>query len=78
MLWTAHRSKTSGETFKSMQGIVNRPQLRRFVASIRRANGQEAIEFVNGSRVLFGAREQGFGRGFAEVDIEVYDEAQIL
>lgn len=78
VLWTAHRSKTSGETFKSMQGIVNRPQLRRFVASIRRANGQEAIEFVNGSRVLFGAREQGFGRGFAEVDIEVYDEAQIL
>nr|MCW1092242.1 hypothetical protein [Streptococcus anginosus] len=33
---------------------------------------------MNGSRVLFGAREQGFGRGFAEVDIEVYDEAQIL
>ena len=27
---------------------------------------------------MFGAREQGFGRGFDEVDIEVFDEAQIL
>lgn len=78
VLWTAHRSKTSGETFKSMQGSVNRQQLRRYVETIRRANGQEAIEFTNGSRILFGAREQGFGRGFAEVDIEIFDEAQIL
>jgi hypothetical protein len=27
---------------------------------------------------MFGAREQGFGRGFEEVDVEVFDEAQIL
>lgn len=45
---------------------------------IRRANGQEAIEFINGSRILFGARERGFGRGLHTVDVEVFDEAQIL
>src|SRR5699024_1549645 len=32
----------------------------------------------NGSRILFGARENGFGRGFKKVDILVLDEAQIL
>lgn len=40
--------------------------------------GDQAIYFDNGSRILFGARESGFGRGFTEVDILVFDEAQIL
>ncbi|MUP49193.1 terminase, partial [Veillonellaceae bacterium M2-8] len=48
------------------------------VASVRATNGQQAIEFTNGSRILFGARESGFGRGFAMVDVIVFDEAQIL
>src|SRR5699024_6178941 len=43
-----------------------------------RAAGQEGIRFVNGSRILFGAREHGFGRGFAKIDVLVLDEAQIL
>jgi len=43
-----------------------------------RKNGQQEITFTNGSRILFGAREGGFGRGFAGVDILVFDEAQIL
>jgi hypothetical protein len=28
--------------------------------------------------IMFGARSMGFGRGFDEIDVEVYDEAQIL
>ena len=40
--------------------------------------GNEAVEFVNGSRILFGARERGFGRGFAGIDVLIFDEAQIL
>jgi hypothetical protein len=32
----------------------------------------------NGSIIMFGAREQGFGRGLDEIDGEVFDEAQIL
>lgn len=78
VLWTAHRTRTSAETFKSMQAIVRQPGLTRHVKAIRRANGQESIEFANGSRILFGAREQGFGRGFAGIDMEIFDEAQIL
>ena len=48
------------------------------MADIRKANGEQEILFTNGSVIMFGAREQGFGRGLDEVDIEVFDEAQIL
>lgn len=78
VLWTAHRTRTSDETFKSMQGLARRKALAKYVRVVRQANGQQEIEFVNGSRILFGARESGFGRGFDDVDIEVFDEGQIL
>lgn len=78
VLWTAHRTRTSAETFRNMQGIVGQRMVSRYVKAVRRANGQEEIEFTDGSRILFGAREQGFGRGFDGIDIEVFDEAQIL
>jgi hypothetical protein len=78
VLWTAHRTRTSDETFKSMQGIVKKKALAAHILAVRRANGQQEIEFVNGSRIMFGARETGFGRGFDDVDVLVFDEAQIL
>lgn len=77
-LWTAHRTRTANETFRAMQALARRPKIKPFVLAVRTANGEQEIVFRNGSRILFGAREQGFGRGFAEVDIEVFDEAQIL
>ncbi|MDU0349719.1 terminase, partial [Actinomyces sp. MRS3W] len=78
MLWTAHRSRTADETFESMRGLALREQTAPFVERVRQANGQQSIHFHNGSRLLFGARESGFGRGFAKVDILIFDEAQIL
>lgn len=80
VLWTAHRIRTASMTFQSMQGMVKRKKIWPHVAhnGIRTANGEQEIRFKNGSVVMFGAREQGFGRGFDEVDIEVFDEAQIL
>lgn len=78
VLWTAHRARTHNETFGSMQGVAGRPEIAPFIAHIRKAAGQEAVIFANGSRILFGARENGFGRGFAQVDVIVLDEAQIL
>lgn len=77
-LWTAHRSRTHNETFKSMDGMAQRQKVAPFIESIRKANGEQEITFANGSRILFGARENGFGRGFAKVDVLVFDEAQIL
>ena len=78
ILWTAHRSRTSDETFQFMKGLASRASLRRYIYGVRSANGQQEISVANGSRIMFGARERGFGRGFDAVDIEIFDEAQIL
>lgn len=78
VIWTAHRVRTHNETFRSMASMAERKDIAPYIESVRRANGEQEIEFRNGSRILFGARESGFGRGFAKVDILVLDEAQIL
>lgn len=85
VVWTAHRTRTATNTFQKLKGFVLRPAARGYLRAgsnqgtgIRDANGEQEIPFINGSRIMFGARESGFGRGFDEVDIEVFDEAQIL
>ena len=78
IVWTAHHSRTSDETFLTFQTMAKRPEVAPYVAAVRAANGQQQVVFVNGSRILFGAREHGFGRGMAKVDVLVFDEAQIL
>lgn len=83
VLWTAHRTRTTTNTFRSMQGMVKRKRVKPHLMpgrnnGIRTANGEQEIAFRNGSLIMFGAREQGFGRGFDEVDVIVFDEAQIL
>lgn len=78
VLWTAHRIRTASKTFDSLRGFAGRAAVAPYVRAVRATNGEQEIQFVNGSRIMFGAREQGFGRGFDEIDIEVFDEAQIL
>ncbi|MFT8639031.1 terminase [Bifidobacterium sp.] len=78
VIWTAHRSRTSDETFAFMKGMAGRRKARIYIRNIRSANGQQELEFTNGSRILFGARERGFGRGFDNVGLVICDEAQIL
>lgn len=77
-IWTAHRAKTAKETFSSMSGLAAQDRVAPHIAQVVRSRGDEAVLFANGSRILFGARESGFGRGFANVSILVFDEAQIL
>lgn len=78
VIWTAHRLRTAKETFKAMKKMAGQSLVAPHVENIVSANGEEAIEFVNGSRILFGARENGFGVGFANVGVLVLDEAQRL
>lgn len=81
VLWTAHRTRTATQTFNKLKGLAKKPGIKPYMApggGIRSVNGEQEFEFANGSKIMFGAREQGFGRGFDEVDIEVFDEAQIL
>lgn len=78
VLWSAHRTRTASKTFAGLRSYAAKKSVAPYVSAIRSVNGEQEIHFHNGSVIMFGAREQGFGRGFDEVDIEVFDEAQIL
>ncbi|MFH5879768.1 hypothetical protein [Arthrobacter sp. NA-172] len=78
VLWTAHRMKTAGETFNKLQAFARKKRIAPHILKVTTGSSDEVIYFRNGSRIMFGARERGFGRGFDNVDIEVFDEAQIL
>lgn len=78
VIWTAHRTRTAEETFGKMQAFAKRGRIRPHILKIVLGSGDEAILFRNGSRILFGARESGFGLGFDEVDVLIFDEAQRL
>lgn len=80
VVWTAHHLRTSTKTFTTLRGICRRRKVAPHIrpGGIRSANGEQQVAFVNGSVIMFGARSMGFGRGFDEIDVEVFDEAQIL
>ncbi|BCI54950.1 hypothetical protein NIIDNTM18_42280 [Mycolicibacterium litorale] len=81
VVWSSHHDRTSSETLTKIAGIVEKPTIRpkmRAQYPVVQADDGRGVHFANGSRILFGARSSGFGRGFAEVDIEVYDECQNL
>src|SRR5690606_20159313 len=80
IVWTSHHNRTTTNTFRSMQGMVRKPRVAKHLApnGVRTANGEQEIRFANGSIIMFGAREHGFGRGMDAVDVLVFDEAQIL
>lgn len=78
VVWTAHHLRTSTKTFTALKGIARRKRVAPHIRTTRSTNGEQEVEFVNGSKIMFGARSMGFGRGFDEIDVEVFDEAQIL
>lgn len=77
-IWSSHHARTHGETFLAMQAFAARTQVQRYVDQVYLGSGDEEIRFINGSRILFGARERGFGRGVPGVDMIVSDEGQIM
>ncbi len=78
VIWTAHRVATAAETFNDMQSFAARRKVAPFIKQVFTGDGDEAVIFKNGSRILFGSRGTGFGRGFKKVKILILDEAQIL
>jgi hypothetical protein len=78
VVWTAHRASTADETFDGMKSMAASPTMAPHIDRTPDNGSEQKIEFRNGSRVVFGARERGFGRGFTKLDIVVFDEAQIL
>lgn len=80
VVWTSHHLRTTTNTFRAMQGMVRRKKVAGYLAhnGIRTANGEQEIKLANGSIILFGAREHGFGVGIDAIDVLVCDEAQRL
>lgn len=78
VIWTAHRKTTAAETFTQFDSMAQRPKVAAHIRQVLRGKGDEKILFKNRSRILFGARESGFGRGMTDVDVLVWDEGQML
>ena len=57
IVWSAHEFSTAQEAFRDMLELVEgTPELDRKVKAVHRANGDEAIELLNGCRLKFKAR----------------------
>jgi hypothetical protein len=79
IIHTAHEFPTANEDFLRLVGLYEAyDDLRKTIARVRYANGEQGIEFRNGARIKYRARTGGSGRGFAKADVVFYDEAQHL
>lgn len=78
VLWTAHRAPTADLVYEELAGLAKNGPVSEHVRRAAAPAGNGVIEFYNGSKIMFGARERGFGRGFKKVSVIVFDEAQIL
>lgn len=78
VVWTSHHLRTTNKTLMSARGMARRKKVHPHILAVRTSHGEGQVEFRNGSIIMFGARSQGFGRGFDKIDAEVFDEAQIL
>lgn len=83
ILHTAHSVKTVKKAFNRLARVFTHPgrrwrPIRDLVAAIRRTNGEERIEMASGATIEYSARSTNSGRGFDNVTLIVYDEAQAL
>lgn len=77
-IWTAHHGATAADTYRDLKAIAQQPEVAPHVRAVYDSGARMEILFTNGSRLLAGAREHGFGRGMKKVGILIFDEAQIL
>jgi hypothetical protein len=78
VVWSAHEFGTAQEAFRDMSELIgNNAYLSRRVKKIYSGNGDEAIEMMDGQRLIFKARTKGGGRGLS-ADKVVLDEAFAL
>ena len=78
VIWTAHHTTTADETFADMRDLALKQKIAPHIDRVLTGMGKQIIVFRNGSRIEFGSRESGFGRGKTKVNVLVLDEAQIL
>ncbi len=81
ILHTAHRVKTAKKSFQRLVRYFTdkrHPEICALVANIRYTNGEEGIYLTSGASVEFSARSRAASRGFDDIQLVVFDEAQDL
>ena len=81
ILHTAHQVRTAKKSFKRLVGIFTdkkHPEISREVKQIKFGIGEEAIMLNNGASIEYIARSRQGARGFDDISLLVYDEAQEL
>ena len=81
ILHTAHRVKTAKKSFQRLVRYFSdrrHPEVCKLVSNIRYTNGEEAIFLSNGASIEFSARSRAGTRGFDDIQVVVFDEAQDL
>ena len=81
VLHTAHRVKTTKKAFHRLVKYFTderHPEMCGLVTQIRRTNGEEGIFLANGGQIEFSSRTNGGSRGFDDIQLVVFDEAQEL
>ncbi len=81
ILHTAHRVKTAKKSFQRLVRYFTDRRHKKvcaMVANIRYTNGEEAITLTNGASIEFSARSRAGARGFDDIQVVVFDEAQDL
>ena len=77
VIWTSHHTATTEEMYEAMKDLASHKRVAPHVVKCIALQGSRwRIQFANGSRIDFGARSQGFGRGKAKVGVLVLDEFQ--
>ncbi|HKY58965.1 MAG TPA: hypothetical protein VJL80_13070 [Aeromicrobium sp.] len=77
VIWTSHHTATTEEMYEAMKELASHKRVAPHVVKCIALQGSRwRIQFTNGSRIDFGARSQGFGRGKARVGVLVLDEFQ--
>ena len=77
VIWTSHHTATTEEMYEAMKELAAHKRVAPHVIKCIALQGSRwRIQFRNGSRIDFGARSQGFGRGKAKVGLLVLDEFQ--
>lgn len=81
VLHTAHRVKTAKKSFQRLVRYFTdkrHPDVCGLVKNIRYTNGEEGIYLESGGSVEFSARSRAGARGFDDIQVVVFDEAQDL
>ena len=82
VLHTAHRVKTAKKAFRRLVKFFKdekrNPEAAALVENIRYTNGEEAIYLKNGGYIEYASRGRGTSRGFDDITLVVFDEAQDL